>query len=308
MLKSLKKCEWKIAIREREDKLLFEPNGCKKEFIALKNTFRYWCADPFLIDFKDRKYVFFELYDRLKRKGLIGYREIKGNKLGKIRKAFECNAHLSYPFIYEKENNLFIIPESNNLNKVILLKCDGQQKKLKFGQVDVLAVLPLADATFFTIDSENYAFATPVSDSDNVSTLCAYTVKDGKLIPWINNPIVSDKSSARMAGKIINFNQKLIRCSQNCAKTYGGGIVFSEIKVCNDNNYCEQKICSILPEDIQVKGLKGKFDGIHTYNFDEKYEVIDCKRNAKFSLCECIGYLFEKLHLVNKVTRAKETE
>ena len=61
-----------------------------KEFTVLPNTIRYWAADPFIISVGEKEYLFFEMFDRLKSKGLIGYREINGDKIGKMKIAYEA--------------------------------------------------------------------------------------------------------------------------------------------------------------------------------------------------------------------------
>jgi hypothetical protein len=53
--------EWIIAIRSKSDNLLFEDGGTLKKFKLIKNTLRYWCADPFLVSHNNKDYVFFEM-------------------------------------------------------------------------------------------------------------------------------------------------------------------------------------------------------------------------------------------------------
>lgn len=302
MLDRLRKCVWQIAIRKRDDNLLFENDGISKPFILIKNTIRYWCADPFLIDYRDKKYLFFELYDRLKRKGAIGYREIKNEKISKIYKAYETTAHLSYPFIFEKDGNLFIIPESNNLNKLILLQLKPNSKRLRFECKGVLLDnIALADATFTQINNEYIMFATPVTDGDNSSKLNLYRLKDSKWVLYGENPVINNKANARMAGKIINRNDKMIRCSQNCSVTYGGGVNFSYVD-CEAGQFNESLFLSLGADDIKLNS-KIHYDGIHTYNYDDMFEVIDVKRNSVFNFVECIGYMLEKLHITKKQGR-----
>lgn len=302
MLDRFKKDNWRIALRKRNDKLLFESGGASSEFIPLKNTIRYWCADPFLIDYNGRKYLFFELYDRIKRKGLIGYREIIAGKPGKIHKAYETNAHLSYPFIFEKDGYLFIIPESNNLNKLILLRNKMGSKKLKFEKIkDIIDGSAVADTTFFKFNDEYYMVTTPVTDSGNADNLELYFCENDNLISADFNPIVNDKSTARMAGRFITHDGKLIRCSQNCMKTYGGGINFAYVNECSRNAYSETVFMNIAPDDVNIKNVKCR-EGIHTYNYDDEYEVIDYKVR-KFTLTETLGWLLQKLHVFKKETR-----
>lgn len=46
------------------------------------------------------------MFDRLKSKGLIGYREINGDKIGKMKIAYEAEHHLSFPYILNTKMNI----------------------------------------------------------------------------------------------------------------------------------------------------------------------------------------------------------
>lgn len=84
-----------------------EKGGESKEFTVLPNTIRYWAADPFIISVGEKEYLFFEMFDRLKSKGLIGYREINGDKIGKMKIAYEQN--IIYPFLIFLNTKMNII-------------------------------------------------------------------------------------------------------------------------------------------------------------------------------------------------------
>lgn len=78
MLSRLKKDEWIIAIRKRGE----------EQFRIIPNTLRYWCADPFVKEIDGHTFLLFEMYDRLKGKGLIGYRKFDGIKWGETESSY----------------------------------------------------------------------------------------------------------------------------------------------------------------------------------------------------------------------------
>lgn len=86
--------EWCCAVRfnDSSDVSLLDNN--EKEFIVLKDSCRYWTADPFLAEQNGRYYLFFEAYDRLKRKGVLGCRELFEKGAGKIKIIYECSSHV----------------------------------------------------------------------------------------------------------------------------------------------------------------------------------------------------------------------
>lgn len=76
--------EWCCAVRFNQDGGTSILNDTETEFTVIKDSYRYWTADPFLAEENGKYYLFFEVYDRLKRKGVLGYREITKNSAGKI--------------------------------------------------------------------------------------------------------------------------------------------------------------------------------------------------------------------------------
>ena len=91
---------------------------------------------------------------------------------------------------------------------------------------------------------------------------------------WVShplNPIISDVRKSRPAGKIFSHNGHYYRPSQDCSKDYGYRTVINKIVKINCEEYEEISVDSIEPN--WMEGLKGT----HTFNFNEKYTVIDAK-------------------------------
>ena len=60
---------YKIAYRKKNTGSIIDDT--QTPFVALKNSWRYWVADPFVISRMGKTYIFAELYDYLRRKGCI---------------------------------------------------------------------------------------------------------------------------------------------------------------------------------------------------------------------------------------------
>lgn len=146
------KVEWGVAIRERKSSsLFFDKNTTPPIFTPIPNSFRYWAADPFIIDFNSKTHLFVELYDRLKRKGLLGFMDITDGVKTSFKVVFETNCHLSYPLCFICEENLYAIPESNNIKKLLLLKWDSEKEI--FNKIDTfMEDYCLADTNFVVKD------------------------------------------------------------------------------------------------------------------------------------------------------------
>lgn len=288
----IKKVEWCLAYRKRQSRLLADAPDRISDFKIIKNSARYWCADPFVIKDGECNYVFFEMYDRLKRKGEIGYRKIdaQGN-ISSLKKAFEDECHLSYPFIFKKDGDYYIIPESSGKRQLYLLKATNFPDRWKIDKI-LMDDIRLVDTTLLEYRGQVYMFTTPIVE-DNVSNLSVCRLKDGIFErEEAVTTVIKDKSRARMGGAFIMCDGEIIRVSQDCSHTYGGGLVFSKISLQQDR-FSEEIVSTIEGKNLMVDGKK--FDGIHTYNCNGDYEFIDLKIDRKFNILECVGYLRNKI-------------
>jgi len=83
------------------------------------------------------------------------------------------------------------------------------------------------------------------------------------------NPVVSDVTNARPAGRIYLNNGKLYRPSQNCTKIYGSNFNINEIVSLSETEYSERTIISVQPDkDLNVQGT-------HTFAHVGHLTVVD---------------------------------
>lgn len=284
MLSRLKKDEWIIAIRKRGEEY----------FRIIPNTLRYWCADPFVKEIDGHTFLLFEMYDRLKGKGLIGYRKFDGIKWGKPKVLIEDATHLSYPFVYEENGKMYIMPESNragHLYRVELSLTDGE---LTISNKTVLKTGRYADTTRLELSGKTYYFTTPII-KDNVSELKIYCdgfESDVKIDSRI------DSTNARMGGAFITDGGNVYRVSQDCGEGYGKALNFSKCRII-DGTYTEELIKKLTVRDVSLN-TSTKYDGIHTYNSDSRYEVIYLKKENKINIVRLIGYALTKMKIIKK--------
>ena len=294
---SICKVEWSLAYRVHNGKYLFDDPSLLSEFKVVKNSRRYWCADPFLIDYHGEDYVFFEMYDRLKRKGCIGYRKFNSDgSMTPMKKVFEEEGHLSYPNILVHDNTIYMVPESSASNQLYVLRAEAFPNVWRKEKV-LLDGIKLVDTTFITIADKHYLFTTPIT-KDNVSLLSVCRIGNDGVIDEqaLSVHRICDKSVARMGGNFLSLDDRTVRVSQDCSRSYGGGIIFSNIDELSDESYAESEFCRISGA-ITIQGKV--FNGIHTYNHNSKYEFIDLKTAQKFSVVEIIGYVLQRLKKIS---------
>lgn len=268
--------EWTIALRKKNGKALYEGNN--SPFIVVPNSDRYWAADPFLVKDHEKNYLFAELYDRIQEKGVIGVAKITHGKCGRFRVCLESPYHLSYPCIYQRDGFYYMIPECYQSGKITVYKCvdfpmkwEKDRDLAEFVAVDTTPVPNCIDEIFLTTvfnSKENRI-------NNNISYL-----QGGKCIRLIDNDL-----RLRSAGNFILDDGRLIRPVQDCSTRYGGALLFNEVMKLNEEELIESTIATVQPnikgEDgnipICVANGTSKFSGIHTYNQNEDYEVIDLR-------------------------------
>lgn len=285
---------WTIAYRSRGEKVIFEDSS--EAFRVIPNTWRYWCADPHLFEHEGKTWVFAELYDRVLRRGVIGFCELTDKGPTKWRVALKMPFHLSYPHIFRREDGIYMIPESYVGGEIALYKavefpCRWERARAireRFCGVDT-TIIPWKD--------RNWLLTQRQAD-DNTGCLMLMT-EDGAR-QW---PIVENDPTARPAGPVFRHGDALIRPAQDCADGYGRALRFNEILEVDEGVYREKLIAQVRPEAIS-SDWKHRPEGIHTYGQNEKYEIIDLKSMEKdplFTVMRPVWYIWRRLkRLVRK--------
>ena len=267
---------WNVAYRKRQEGIPFEKSD--ETFIVIKNSFRYWAADPFLFEKDNETYIFAELYDYIEAKGVIGYLRLNDKNprwIPVIREKY----HLSFPFIYEENNEIYILPESNEsktLYRYRAVDFPGRWAK----EEAIVKDVRLADTT--PIKEHNNNLALTYDLADDSLKLIDLTQKNIKLL-------YPDKTGVRRPAGYINAD-KGIRAAQECLEDYGKGIILYHFELSWEQDYHEIEIKRIYPKNV-VLSKKLYLDGMHTYNQSENYEVIDIK-TRRFNILNFCMRLF----------------
>lgn len=290
--------EWNIAIRKKEDKSLWEKGGESKEFTVLPNTIRYWAADPFIISAGGKEYLFFEMFDRLKSKGLIGYREINGDKIGKMKIAYEANHHLSFPFIFKYENEYYIMPEYSEGKELFALKATHFPDKWEKVE-GWMKGKRLVDSALLNHERETYLLTQDLGSVYTSEELSIFIRKGEEWLSHKENPVVKSLANSRLAGKTFFEKNQLIRVAQDCQDGYGTKLHFNNIMKLSEDEYEEEMFRTISVEDIIVDSKK-RFCGIHTYNSDDCYEVIDLKNPNRIRIGNVLNVMWRAIAKVKK--------
>ena len=263
--------EWTIAYRKREENT-FLIDDHKREFSIVKNTWRYWCADPHLFELNDVTYLFAELYDRVLRRGVIGCCEITDEGCSPWKVVLKMPWHLSYPHVFTYDNKVFMIPESYVGEEIALFEAEifpTKWKKVRTLKSNCVAV----DSTLFVAGQKQWLQTLEFQEGHEIFNI--YAVEKDYLDKKAFQIAVDDVNK-RPAGKLFYYKNKLIRPAQDCTKSYGCALNFFEVLNVSNESYEEKLFAKVFPDEIQ-SDFCGVPQGIHTYNLSDKYEVIDLK-------------------------------
>ncbi len=272
--------QWILAFREKNS----------TEWSKIKFESNELMADPFIYYHDSKYYILYESlnYDTNKGYITIGILDSKSKSIVEKKTIIEEDYHLSYPFIFEMDSELYIMPESSSNNTIDLYKCIDfpyKWKKEKTLIDNILAVdsnLIKKDGLWYLLTSEK---SKGISFGDELSLYITDDLLNGKFIPAAGNPISHDISKSRNGCFITND----LRISQDCSKRYGYKINFMEITELSEKNYSER----------YIKSIKLPFGSIamHTYNYTHDIEIIDLKiiNLSPYFLYRNFSRVFKKL-------------
>jgi hypothetical protein len=245
-----------------------------KKSIFFKPPVNEFWADPFLIIYKKKKYVFFEKFLKKENKGILSVGEIKNNKLMNIRDILNKNYHLSYPFVFKRGNFFYLIPETHENKRLEIYRPNNFPYEWKLYSTAFHGEI-VADPTILFYKNKLWLFINKTKKILNKLNKDLYiyqidNLKFSKITPHKENPVISSLERGRNAGNFFIENNKIYRPSQiNKTNNYGYGICISEIKKLDINEYVEKKIKIIKPN--LFKNLKG----MHLLSKKGNYTLID---------------------------------
>lgn len=282
----LKSMEFQIGIRKHKGNFLYNNPKLIEEFIFIKNPHKYWLADPFIININGKHFLFAEAATKSAWKGEIVFAEIKPDKINSVKwkKCLKKDFHLSFPNVFLISNTLCMMPETNEDNCVSIYECNSFENNVAWSDKKiVLNDIQSVDSVSF----EDYLITYNISDA--LYKLQFYSLTNRNLL----FEIPDKEYKLRPAGNVISSSKCLIFPSQDCKSEYGGGLIFNQLLINNDSIEIN-KLVELDSNFLNAAFNSKRFTGIHTYNSDDEYEVIDIKTN-RFSLAGLLKKIISKL-------------
>jgi len=198
-------------------------------------------------------YIFFENYSYKTKKGKISCGRIKGNQLVEISDVLDFKYHLSYPFIFEYEENIFLIPESIENNRLEIYKCINFPNKWDLYSTAFEGEL-VCDAHVYIDDNNQKWLFINKKENKNCAVepeLYIYkfdSLKFNNLQPHLQNPVLINSSTARNGGAIFKHKNEVFRPSQsNTDGIYGHALNINKIEKLTINEYVEKTVKTTYP-------------------------------------------------------------
>jgi len=232
---------------------------------------RYW-ADPFVMQRDGRLFLFVEEKIYAVGKGHIACLEIdaRGSVVAR-HTALEAPHHLSYPFLFEHQGQLYMLPESAANRTVDLYRCSRFPDQWAHART-LLSGIYAVDATLLEHSGRTWMFANvKQAAGSSLNSLHIYWTHDVLAGEWHahpRNPVIRDLGSARPAGAIFSHDGELIRPCQDSSRRYGGALKFNRILRLDEVDYKEEFVSGFAPRGRAIRAT-------HTFNRAGDLTVVD---------------------------------
>lgn len=255
-------------------------------------------ADPFLFVKNDCLYLFYE-EKKLYKKGKIAM--IKTKDLVHWTEpviVLEEVCHLSYPWIFEENGHVYMIPETCGLNEIRIYEAENENltsfvyKKTLMKNYNIDSVL--TDYSDSSIYKNKYGFFLMTTvNYDGTNQLELYHSENlfGPYNKHKDSPISISNKYGRNGGCLFSYNGKLYRPAQDCVNGYGDNVHIRLIKEMTKNNYCEEEYIDNILSKTDVFYQKGGHQFNYVFFRDSMIVATDAKEYHSF----LIQRVFQKL-------------
>ena len=241
---------------------------CLKPIIDINPTIIV--ADPFLFVHKGILFLFYER-KKLSSPGEIMMTCTKDlESWSKPIVVLKENFHLSYPFVFQDNGRIYMVPESGEDGSIRLYESINDQlsefrfikKIIEQNEMEEI-IMGYGDSSIYKKDGVYYLM-TMLQYDKPINTLELF-ISDNLFGPYkkhVCSPVEISQKIGRNAGSWIEYDGKLLRVSQDCTNRYGDNVNVSEITNLSPSSYEER----IILENILPKRLSFYKEGGHQFN------------------------------------------
>ena len=253
-------------------------NPTLSKSIIIKNPKNSYLADPFVIKYNNKTVIFVEDYSFKNRKGKISAYEINSESYKKLGTVIEEEFHLSYPFLIEDKEDLFMVPETHQTKDIRIYRCTEFPLKWKLHKI-LISDIGAVDTNIFKFNNKYWLFTNlDTSNSNDYSSelhiFYADNIESSEWKPHALNPVIFDSKKARNGGMIYSEKKHAYRVFQKQGfDNYGESIGISRIKTLTENEYEEEICMNVMPDFFK------KISGTHSFSYNSGVLVNDFATN-----------------------------
>ena len=235
--------EWSIGIYTGKDPFnLVSPDNISNPVLTAEDITDIsadFVADPFMVKEGSMWYMFFEVMNTNTNQGDIGL-AVSNDALNWSYKQIVLDEpfHLSYPYVFKWKNEYYMIPESHESYSIRLYKAVDFPTQWSF--IGILLYGNYRDSSIFRHHSKWWMF---VTDRDDILRLCYAVNLTGPWIEHSESPIIRGNANiARPGGRVLVFDGRIVRYTQDDYPTYGNQVRAFEITELTTTSYEEKRV------------------------------------------------------------------
>jgi len=257
---------WSIGIFSGDSPFTLRPHPANPVLTAADadDIDAQFLADPFMVHTDAGWTMFFEVLERPSQIGVIAAAHSDDGFTWRYdRVVLRETFHLSYPCVFAWEGHWYMVPETLGAGGVRLYRADPFP--LRWLPAGHLIAGEHADPTLFQHGGRWWLFTCPRPYRHDSLCLFHAPQPSGPWQPHAGNPIQDDApGSARPAGRVIHWQERLFRLSQDCRGGYGRAINGFEIRFLSTNGYVDQ----FLPDNPIMAGSGSGWNATHMHHLD----------------------------------------
>jgi len=252
-----------------------------RKVTVIKNPPGHFLADPFVIERGGEHFCFVEDFDYQVGRASIEVYKITRSGYSHLGSALKEDFHLSFPFLFEADGELYMCPETVQANEIRVYKCVEFPLGWKLHKV-LMRDVRAADTCVFK-HGEKWWLLTNADSSDTSdygSELHAFSADSFDSDNWTPhpaNPLIFDSARARNGGMIFDDGGIFRVFQVQGFDLYGEAMGIARITELSDTAYSEEVVA-----EIPAKFMDG-ISGTHTLAFSEGLLALDVVRHERTS-------------------------
>lgn len=237
---------------------------------------RTFLADPFVVEQDEEHICFVEEYSFDTGRGVIAAYRLDGTSAERVGVALETDFHLSFPYLFRYDGELYMCPESMGAGDVRLYRCVDFPLRWELDRI-LLSDVQAADTVIFALGGRWWLLTTmdPSGQGNPASELYAFSADSPLSDSWVahpKNPLQVD-TQARHGGFLEDAGSCFRVTQRQGFAVYGEGATIRRIISLDEHGLAEETVAELRPD------FKPGIHGVHHLHSDGTYTVFDYVRH-----------------------------